>query len=216
MTEPFLNSNAPDFVCLRIWARLALTVVAMAVTYPAHSQAPPAQAPGLKIQILKGEGAINYAKARTGHEVIVEVTDTNNRPVSGASVSFLLPQGGPGGTFANGAQNLTVVTNAKGQAVLSALRPNNVAGPFQIQVHASYHGLMANATVTQTNPAAASSAASAGISGKVIAIIAVAAAGAATGAVVATRGGGSPAPPAPPSPTAVTATVGSATFGTPR
>src|SRR5690349_9311890 len=61
----------------------------------------------LKIVIISGDGFTNNIKKRTAHEQIVEVRDRNNKPIAGGAVSFLLPNSGPGGTFANGAHSLT-------------------------------------------------------------------------------------------------------------
>jgi len=176
----------------------------------------PETAGQLKIEILQGEGAVNYTKSRTNREIIVQVHDENNRPVGGAAVSFALPAHGAGGTFLNGSKTLTLLTDSKGQVIVQAFKPNPMAGSFQISVHASYQGHMTSAAITQTNTAtagaAAGGAAGAGISAKVIAVVvAVAAAGATGAAVAVTRGGGSPPPPA-----AKSVSVGAPVFGPPR
>jgi hypothetical protein len=50
---------------------------------------------------------------------------------------------------------LMVDTNNQGRAIASGIRANNIAGPMQIRVSASYLGLVATAVVRQTNVAVA-------------------------------------------------------------
>jgi hypothetical protein len=148
----------------------------------------------LNLIVVEGEGAINNIRQRTARETIVQVEDENRKPVAGAVVVFTLPNQGAGGTFANGAQTLTVTTEAQGRAVAQGLRVNRLAGQWQMRVNASLGNRTGSVTVTQTNAVAGAAAggaagAAAGISAKTIAISA-AVAGAAGGAVAATRGGG--------------------------
>jgi hypothetical protein len=150
----------------------------------------------LNLIVVEGEGAINNIRQRTARETIVQVEDENRKPVAGAVVVFTLPSQGAGGTFANGAQTLTVMTDAQGRAVAQGLRVNRVAGKWQMRINASLGNRTGTVTVTQTNVAAAAAGAgaagaAAGISAKVIVIVvAVAGAAAAGGVVAATRGGG--------------------------
>jgi hypothetical protein len=171
----------------------------------APEQAAPAK---LNIVIVEGEGAINNIRQRTAREVIVQVEDENHRPIGGAAVLFMLPDSGPGGTWANGARTLQVMTDSKGQAVAKGLRVNDVQGKFQIQIQASYEGTTATTTITQVN-SIITAAAAGGVSGKVIAILAIAGGAAAGGVIAATRKGGStsgtPAPPPTPTPTTISA-----------
>ena len=152
----------------------------------------------LNLIVVEGEGAINNIRQRTARETIVQVEDENHKPVAGAVVVFTLPSQGAGGTFANGAQTLTVTTDAQGRAVAQGLRANRIAGKWEMRINASMGNRTGAVTVSQTNAAAAGGAAggaagaAAGISAKTIAIIAaVAGAAAAGGAVAATRSGGS-------------------------
>ena len=128
--------------------------------------------PELKITIIDGDEAINNIRQRTAREPIVQVEDENNRPVAGAAVVFLLPNDGAGGTFTGGAKSLSVMTDANGRAVARGLRPNNVAGRYQIRVSATSQGRTGRAVVQQTNVKAAG-AASAGLSAKLITFLAV-------------------------------------------
>jgi hypothetical protein len=119
-------------------------------------------------------------RQRTAREPIVQVQDENRKPVAGAAVLFLLPEGGPSGTFANGTRMLKVMTDGKGRAIAKGLRLNEVSGKFQIQVEASYQGSTATATISQSNAvltaAAAAGTAPAHLASIILAVGAVAAA----------------------------------------
>jgi hypothetical protein len=111
-------------------------VLSLLLTLPATAPlraAPPQEPSRLKILVLEGEGAINNIRQRTARDPIIEVQDENNKPVAGAVVTFLLPDRGASGTFANGARSVTVATDAQGRATATGLQPNNVTGNFQIQ-----------------------------------------------------------------------------------
>src|ERR1039458_9533253 len=94
-------------------------------------------APKLFINIVEGEGALNNVKQRVNREPVVQVEDENHKPIAGAAVVFFLPTSGPGGTFANGSQTLTVTTDATGRAAATGIRPNHLTGKMQIRVSAS-------------------------------------------------------------------------------
>jgi hypothetical protein len=138
----------------------------------------------LKIAVLEGDRAVNDIRKRTAREPVVEVRDAADRPVTGASVTFLLPDSGPSGVFPNGSRLVSTTTDENGQAAAIGLRPNTVAGEFQIRVTASYQGQTASATLTQTNVGTPPSR----IPGKLIALLALGG-GAATGVLIATGGG---------------------------
>ena len=170
------------------------SLVSLLVTYWLIMQplvgAPAQQAPaGLNIIVVEGEGAINNIRQRTAREPIVQVVDENNRPVAGATVAFLLPGSGPGGTFPGGARALTVLTDQKGQAVAKGFVHNGEAGKFQIEVNATYQDLSASTTINQANAVLTAAAVGGMGAGKIIAILAVAG-GAIAGGVFALRSKG--------------------------
>lgn len=173
---------------------------------------------GLKIEVVEGEGAINNIAEGRARDPVVRVTDDDNRPVAGAAVTFLLPELGAGGTFPTGSL-VTLTTGDDGVAAARGLKPNNVAGEFQIRVTASYRGVTARALITQNNAAPSAPVAKKG-SGKTIAILAILGGGAAGAAVALAGKGGStasatPAPPAPAPRPPTTITPGGGTFGPP-
>lgn len=186
----------------RIGWSLLLTVFLLDGTriLGAQNQATPPEPeePELLIKIIDGEKAINNQRKRINREPIVEVQDLNHRPIGGATVAFLLPDSGPGGTFSGGSQILIVITDTTGRAVATGFTPNGTAGRFVINVNASFQGKAAAIAIHQTNLASAATAggaagvAAAGLSAGTIAAIAGGAA-AAAGAIVAAKvltGGG--------------------------
>lgn len=166
---------------------------------------------GLRVIVVEGQGAINNIRDRTARAPVVRVEDSQERPVAGATVNFTLPDLGASGFFPDGRTALTTTTDQNGLAVGRGLRPNNVAGRFQIRVTASHQGSSGSAAITQVN--VAPPAAKGG--SKKIYVIAVLVAAAAGGAAVAARGkGGSNSGATPPSGTTIT--PGSPVVGPPR
>jgi len=164
-----------------------------------------------RIDVVEGDGAINNIRLHRAKEPVVRVVDSTGKPLPNVAVTFLLPQTGASGMFADSQASLTTMTDANGQAVGRGLRPNNSAGQFQIRVTASYQGEMATAVVTQTNaePVHGSS------SSTKILIVALIGGAAAAGAAVALGKGKSSATTAPTSPAGAVITPGNPTFGHP-
>lgn len=188
------------------------------LTCACFAQLPASPPIGLKITVVEGDGAINNISEGRAREPVVRVTDDDNRPLAGAAVTFLLPDLGAGGSFPTGA-SVTVTTGDDGLATARGLRPNNVAGQFQIRVTASYRTLVARTTITQTNAAPASAVIKKSNS-KWIALVAIIGGGAAAGAALALSGGGSSSPgggstPPPSTRPPTTVTPGGGTFGPP-
>ncbi len=150
---------------------------------------------GLKIAVLKGEGAVNNIKARTATPPVVEVRDAEDKPVAGAEVVFQLPAGGPGAVFNGWMRTQTARTDAQGQAEAQGMTPNDQAGRFNIKVTATQGKRTASVVVAQSN--AVGSSAQARSSRKTLWIVlGVAAVAAIAGGVAATRGGDEAAAPA--------------------
>jgi hypothetical protein len=93
-----------------------------------------AQIAFLQIRVVEGEGTVHVAGARAAGPLTVEVTDEGSRPVSGAAVSFHLPESGPGGSFRNGLRTVVAVSDARGRATARGLQLNREAGTFQIRI----------------------------------------------------------------------------------
>jgi hypothetical protein len=194
-------------------------VLAILISIPATSVVDAQDAaPKLNIVIVEGDGAINNIRQRTAREPIIQVEDENHKPVAGAAVIFTLSGQGAGGSFAGGAQSLSVVTDSQGRAVARGFHPNNVQGQYQIHVTASNNGQTSNATINQTNAVVAgAAAASAGLSGKLIAVLVIAAAAAAAGgAYYATHNGGGSGSTINAGASVIVITPGSGTVGPPK
>jgi len=174
----------------------------------------------LRLQVVEGQGAINNIRLRRAKEPVVRAVDENNQPLSGVSVTFLLPDMGPGGVFPGDVRELTILTDSKGEATGRGLTPNQMVGKYQIRVVASYRGEMARAVIDQTN-AAPGGALSSGPSKKILILALIGGAAAGGVALAASRGGGSsssnPAQPAgSQNPAGIVISSGTPVFQTPH
>ena len=128
---------------------------------PGGAASAAAQDGGLRIVVLEGEDGVNIIEQGTAVPAVVEVRDRNDLPVSGASVLFLLAEGGTA-TLNAGVSQVALTTNALGQAAVTV---NPVAtGAVQLSVNATFQGQTAAAAIVQTNFATVAEAAAAGVS----------------------------------------------------
>ena len=135
---------------------LLSTPVAGGVAVPLQSAA---QDGGLRIVVIEGEDSVNIIGQGTAVPTVVEVRDRNDLPVSGASVVFLLGEGGTA-TLNAGLSQVTLTTNVLGQAAVTV---NPVAsGAVQLSVNATFQGQTAAAAIVQTNAASAAAAGAGG------------------------------------------------------
>jgi hypothetical protein len=179
----------------------------------AAQDGPPADTSGFAIQIVEGDGAINSIRLHRGHDPVVRLVTAEGKPITGATVTFLLPATGASGSFGDNGLSLTVQTGSEGTAAGRALRPNGIAGPFRIRVTASVNGSSASATVAETN---AEPDPHAGRSKKIaiVAVIAGAAIGGIAAAAASKSGSTSPSPTAPAAPGSISS--GTPTIGPPH
>ena len=150
---------------------------------------------GLKIVVLKGEGAVNNIKARTATPPAVEVRDDKDKPVAGVEVVFQLPAGGPGAVFNGWMRTQTARTDAQGQAEAQGMAPNDQAGRFNIKVTATEGKRTASVIVAQSNAAGAVGAQARSSRKTLWIVLGVAAVAAIAGGVAATRGDSATAAP---------------------
>ena len=176
------------------------------------------RAEGLKLVVVEGEGSLNNIRTRRAKEPVVRVEDATGEPVRGAAVNFILPAHGASGSF-GGELSLTVTTGPDGLAAGRGLKPNRVAGPFEIRVSGSLRGETAGAAIHQVNVEPAT----AGGNGKKIALVALIGGAAIGGVLAATLGGKStaaasaaPGIAAAPAPGGTTIVPGTPGFGPPR
>lgn len=107
----------------------------------AQSQGAGAGSPGspatLQIQVVEGDGATYSVGSRATRGVTVLITDETGKPVSGATVNFTLPDGGPSGVFTSGTRAQLAMTQGDGKAAVWGMQWNHTQGPFEIRVTAS-------------------------------------------------------------------------------
>jgi hypothetical protein len=193
---------------MRSSGALRLTALIAAAALTVTGQPAP-----LRIVVVEGEGAINSIGERSARAPVVRVEDDDGKVMSGVTVTFMLPDMGPGGFFGTGGTTYTTTTDDQGIATARGLRPNNIAGRFQIRVTASRAGQSASAVVNQINAAPAAEAR--GGSRKFLYLGLAAGAAVATVFAVRAGGGSGSGTTLPPSGGAVL-TPGSPVFGPPR
>ncbi len=113
------------------------------------------QGRGFRIAVVEGEGAIHNIRAAKSVELRVQLQADGGRPLPRVPVTFVLPTGGPGGSFVDGSNTLTVLSGKDGLATARGFRPNSKLGQFPIRVNATYRGELARVTIMQTNAAPA-------------------------------------------------------------
>ncbi len=97
----------------------------------------PLEPANLQVRVVEGQSIVYPIGSRATRGITVQVTDETNRPVEGASVSFRLPQEGPGGTFATGARTEIATTRADGRASVWGMQWNRTPGAFEIRITAA-------------------------------------------------------------------------------
>lgn len=177
----------------------------------------------LHIRVVEGEGAISAPGSHNARPLLVEVTDDTGKPVEGVSVSFHLPEEGPGGTFGNGLRTDVTVTDSRGRAALHTMQMNRTPGRFGIRIVASKEQARAGmvsfqniaelkAGETPTPPSKSGGPSLMRGPFKWVVIGALAACAGAAGMLAAGHSSGSPAPAATPATPASTITIGNPTI----
>lgn len=189
-----------------LWRKIAfIWIVVFAAGLPMAA----ADADGLNLRIVEGQGSINNVRTRSARAPVVELRDDQNKPVAGASVTFQTPFAGPGAVF--GSERVLVTqTDSEGRAIGRGLVPNGVTGPFEIHVTAAFNSKVVSASIRQINASPAESRSSK----KVLWI--TLAAGAAAGGVLAATHGHSSSSGVPSVPVTSTLSAGASTFGPPQ
>ena len=90
----------------------------------------------LQVKILEGEGASYAPGSRATRGVTIQVSDETGKPVE-ATVTFRLPEDGPGGVFANGSRTEIAATDAGGRASVWGMQWNRTPGSFELRITAS-------------------------------------------------------------------------------
>lgn len=116
----------------------------------------------LQIRVLRGEGLVNTVGSKSANPLLVQVSDETGRPVAGATVSFRLPEDGPGGFFRSGLHTDVAVTGADGKAAMGTVLWGRTPGPVHIRVVAAKDRTRSGIVVSQylaEQPARAAAAA---------------------------------------------------------
>lgn len=146
------NFTPQKAVALLIAALLGLPPAAFA--QQAAPPAPPAAAETvrtLRILALAGRNGENDLQTRVMAPLAVQVLDSNDRPVEGATVVFRFPPTGPSAAFANGQQTQTVRTDSGGQARATGWMANMEIGPLAVFVTASRGNEQGTLSIPMTN-----------------------------------------------------------------
>src|SRR5271168_2531441 len=149
-----------------------------------------AQDPAIvQVRVVEGDGAVYAIGSRATRGITVQVTDESGKPVEAASVSFRLPEEGPGGTFSSGSKSEIATTRGDGRASVWGMQWNRTAGSFEVRVTVVKGQTRAGTVCAQflsDSPGVAASARIGPRRGHKWLWIALAVAGAAAGGVVAT------------------------------
>jgi len=154
----------------------------------------------LSIVVIEGTGARNVVRQIPARPLTVRVQDAG-KPLQGATVTFMSPQTGPSGEFANDSRTFRVITDENGIASAAGFHPNGSEGPYLIQVRAEFQGATANESIAQVNVGQKKGRK------KLFAVLGLVVA---AGAAIAFRSGGSTPPSTP------TITFGGGVVGAPQ
>lgn len=103
----------------------------------------------LQIRVVDGEGAVYAVGSRATRGLTVQITDETGRPLDGVTVSFRLPDDGPGGVFSGGLKSEVAVTRPDGRASVWGMQWNRSPGAFQIRITANKDDVRAGAVSSQ-------------------------------------------------------------------
>ncbi len=161
-----------------------------------------AQSLTLQIRVPAEAPVARIAGART-LGVTVQVADQSGKPVSGAVVTFRMPDEGPSGSFGDGLSSAIVVTGPDGRATTSPVRWGPLSGVCEIRVAAAAKGVSTGTTLPveiselKATVTTVHSSTGSGLSYKWILIAAAAGAGAAVGLAMGHGHSTSSSSPAP-------------------
>jgi hypothetical protein len=109
---------------------------------------------GIRILVLEGQNMRNSIQTRSAISPVVQILDSLDQPVAGATVTFEVSPSGPGGAFGRPpnatAPIATVRSDLVGQAT-AHFTPNTTPGRFTIKVTATFEGQSAQTGIVQSN-----------------------------------------------------------------
>ncbi|MCU0228227.1 MAG: hypothetical protein MUF01_11365 [Bryobacterales bacterium] len=126
---------------------LAVLLAAPPLPLTAQSTNPPTAPTRLKIRALTETPMTEFAGTLSANVLQVRITDEWDMPVRGATVSFRLPESGPGGVFLNGLSSEIAVSDERGEAAVRGFDWRADAGVTFVHVIAALGGARAGAMV---------------------------------------------------------------------
>lgn len=156
-----------------------------------HDPLRAADAASLQIRVEEGDGLTYATGARATRGITVQITGESGDPIDGATVTFTLPESGPGGVFSSGSRIETLTTHADGRTSVWGMRWNKQAGSFDVHITASKGQAHAGTlcTLRLTESAGGRSISSGGSSHKWLWIALAVAGAAGAGVAVAAKSG---------------------------
>ncbi len=137
--------------CHRAMAKMlavSLAVVLAMAPLPAQSGGDQGAAPTrLKIVALTETPMTEYAGTLSANVLQIRITDQWDMPVRGVTVSFRLPEAGPGGVFLNGLSSEIALTDERGEAAVRGFDWRPEAGVTFVHVIAAFGAVRAGAMV---------------------------------------------------------------------
>lgn len=130
---------------------LALLLIALlgVPPLPAQSDGRAGEGPPTRLQIhvLTQTPLTQPTGTLSAHSLQVRITDEWGMPVRGVTVSFRLPEVGPGGAFLNGLSSEIAVSDERGEAAVQGFDWREEAGVTFVHVIAAYGAVRAGAMV---------------------------------------------------------------------
>lgn len=99
---------------------------------------------------MEGDGAVYALGSRSTRGIGVEVTDDTGKPVEEATVSFRLPEDGPGGAFSNASKTQIATTGRDGRASVWGMQWNRMPGAFEVRITVTKGEARAGTICSQT------------------------------------------------------------------
>ncbi len=128
-------------------ATLSVQPVLSQSASPANPGAGQSAPTRLQINVLSPVPLSEPAGGLSANQVVVEVMDGWGMPVPGTTVSFRLPEAGPGGVFLNGLSTEVAITDREGKAAIQGFDWREEPGASFLHVIAAYGEIRAGAMV---------------------------------------------------------------------
>jgi len=142
-------ATAPTFTANTTAGTYTVTATVAGVTTPASFTLTNLAGPAASVTATAGTQQRVAISTAFATNLQVTVTDASGNPVNPATVTFTAPASGASGTFANGANSITVPTNAQGVAAATPFTANTTAGSYAVL--ASVAGVTTPASFALTN-----------------------------------------------------------------